>query len=362
MARQQAPRLGGWLPGFAREAPFPLRCTCRPNTTFAGTIATQQSTALKIQHFASNIFLFLLLFALPVAAQTGDAVAAFDSGYVETGNPFVLHLSVPEQLGQPADIDFSPWETLLPAQNILGSTGWQNRDGRWVNDLTLITFDSAQLWLPPLGIAFPDGDSVLTNPLELNVLPTPATGELTDLYDIKDIRREPANWRDFLLPLGIIAAGVLLLALAVWWFLLRKKKSGLLAERALRLPPHELALRQLAELERRQYWQQGQIKTYYTELTRIVREYLEHRYQIPALESATDDILHLLADTDMPEPLHGPLADLLRWADLTKFAKGAPPEHFHAQALREARRLVEQTRPVEQPDTAPQNSKLKTQN
>jgi hypothetical protein len=339
--------------------PFP---EFRPNTTFAFQIATPHRTALKIQHLSVCIFYSLFLFALPLAAQTGSAVAAFDSGYVETGNPFVLHLSVPGHLGQPAKIDFSPWETLLPAQNILRSTGWQNRDGHWTNDLTLITFDSAQLWLPPLAISLPDGNAVQTNPLELNVLPTPATDELTDLHDIKDIQREPANWRDFLLPLGIIAAGALLLALAVWWFLLRKKKSGLLAERALRLPPHELALRQLAELEGRQFWQQGQIKPYYSELTRIVREYLEYRYQIPALESASDDILRLLAGTDMPELLHGPLADLLRWADLAKFAKTAPPEHFHAQALREARRLVEQTRPVELPEAATQNSKPEPQN
>ncbi len=284
---------------------------------------------------------------MPLGAQTTDAVASFDSGYVETGNPFVLHLSVPGHLGRPADVDFSPWETLLPAQNILGATGWQRRDGRWANDISLITFDSVQLWLPPLGIALSDGAIVQTNPLELNVLPTPAPDELAEMHSIKDIRREPANWRDFLLPFGIIGGAIFVLAGAVWWLLLRKKKSGLLGERVLRLLPHELAQHQLAELERRQYWQQGAIKTYYSELSRIVREYLEHRFHIPALESASDDILHLLTDKAMPEQLIAPLAEFLHWADLAKFAKAVPPEHFHAQALREARRLVDQTRPRE---------------
>jgi len=303
-----------------------------------------EHTAVKIYPLA---FLFFHFLALSLGAQTTDAVASFDSGYVETGNPFVLHLSVPAHLGQPANVDFSPWETLLPAQNILGSTGWQNRDGRWVNDISLITFDSAQLWLPPLGIALSDGVTLQTNPLELKVLPTPAPDELAEMNGIKDIRREPANWTDFLLPFAIIGGAVLVLALAVWWFLLRKKKSGLLAERVLRLPPHELAQRQLAELERRGYWQRGEIKTYYSELTRILREYLEHRLQIPALESASDDILRQLGERSLPESLLVPLAELFRWADLAKFAKGVPPESFHAQALREARRLVEQTQPRE---------------
>lgn len=195
----------------------------------------------------------LLVPALPAAAQTGGAVAAFDSGYVETGNPFVLHLSIPAQAGQPTSVDFSSWETLLPSENILAQTGWQNRNDRWQNDLTLIAFDSAVLLLPPLAIALAHGGTVQTNALELQVLPTPSPDELADLQGIKDIRREAANWRDFLLPIAIILGGALLLAFAVWWFLLRKKKSGLVGERTLRLPPHELALRQLDELERRQY-------------------------------------------------------------------------------------------------------------
>ncbi|MEQ1746083.1 MAG: hypothetical protein ABMA02_11695 [Saprospiraceae bacterium] len=297
--------------------------------------------------FFTSIVFFLFLFAWPSGAQTADALASFDSGYVETGNPFILHLSVPERLGQPEDIDFSSWETLVPAQNRLQATGWQRRNGHWVKDVMLVAFDSAELWLPPLGISLEDGKAAHTNPLQIKVLPTPAPGDLAGMNSIKDIRREPTNWRDFLLPFAIITAGLLVLALAVWWFLLRKKKSGLLAERFHQLPPHELALRQLVELEQHRYWQQGQVKAYHSELSHIVREYIERRYRVPALESATDDILLLLHDKGLSEPLQVSLAELLRWADLVKFAKAVPPEHFHAQALREARRLVEQTRPME---------------
>lgn len=285
--------------------------------------------------------------ALPVAAQTDGAVAAFDSGFVETGNPFALHLTVPGWQAQPESVDFSAWASVIPAENILAQSGWQNRDGRWQNDLTLIVFDSAEHLLPPLSINLADGNRLPTNPLELRVLPTPSPDELAELHDIRDIRRELANWHDFWLPFALIAGGVLLLALAVWWFLLRKKKSGLQGERRLRLPPHELALRQLDELERQQYWQQGHFKAYYSDLTHIARTYLEERYGIPALESASDDILRLLTGTDMPPALLPPLADVLRWADLAKFAKTDPPNYFHTQALREVRRLVQQTRPVE---------------
>lgn len=286
-----------------------------------------------------------LLFLTPRGNAQTDAVAAFDSGYVETGNPFVLRLAVPQQFGAPAMIDFSAWDTLLPAQNILKQSGWQSRNGQWANELTFITFDSAELALPPLGLVFPGGDTLHTNALELRVLPTPSPDDPIHLRDIKDISREPIDWLDYLKPVWIIAAGLLLFILIVWWLMSRRKKSGLLGERTIRQPAHELALRKLADLELLQHWQNGRIKIYYSELTHIAREYLERRYQIPALESASDEILRLLLRTDMPATLLPPLAELLRWADLAKFAKGTPPEYFHGQAMEEIRKLVEQTKP-----------------
>lgn len=299
---------------------------------------------------ALGLSLALLFLSLQVSAQT-DAVASFDSGYVETGNPFMLHLAVPQQFGAPETIDFSSWETLLPAQNILRQSGWQSRNGQWTNDVTFITFDSAELALPPLGLVFPGGDILQTNPLELRVLPTPAPDDPVDLRDIKDIQREPVDWRDYQQPVLIIFGGLLIFTLILWWLMSRGKKSGLKGERTIRQPAHELALRKLAELELQQHWQNGRIKTYYSDLTHIAREYLERRYNIPALESASDEILRLLMRTDMPATLLAPLSDLLRWADLAKFAKGAPPESFHTQALEEVRNLVEQTKPRPQ-DTA----------
>ena len=290
----------------------------------------------------------LLLLVLRLSAQT-NAVAAFDSGYVETGNPFALHLSVPEQTGQPAEVDFSPWDTLLPAQNIVRQSGWRKSGSQWVNDITLLAFDSSELALPPLRVALSDGRVLETNPLALKVLPTPSPDDPADMRDIKNIRTEPANWRDFIQPVLPIVAGVLIFACVVWWLLRRRKKTGLKAVRTIQQPPHELALRKLAELERRQYWQNGQIKTYYSELTYIAREYLEHRFLIPALESASEEIIRLLvAQPELPASMLAPLSELFRWADLAKFAKGAPPEHFHAQALRDVRQTVEQTTPAPQ--------------
>ncbi|TNE54303.1 MAG: hypothetical protein EP344_14475 [Bacteroidetes bacterium] len=303
----------------------------------------------RIIPYCLSLVAFFLL-GTGLHGQT-EAVAQFDSGHVETGNPFLLHLRVADTHGEPASIDFTPWETLIPAGNILAQTGWERKDGQWVNTVRLITFDSAQLELPPLHVNFPDGGQVQTNRLELTVLPTPAPDDSADLFDIKDIRREPAFWFDYIRPYLPILIGVLVLALAIWWFLYRGKKSGLRAERHIQQPPNERALRKLAELERKQFWQKGLIKEFYTGLTYIAREYLEDRYHIPALESASEEMLIRLRTTDFPAPLTEPLSGLLQWADLAKFAKGQPPEAFHAEALQVVYQLVEQTWPPPEPET-----------
>ncbi len=312
-----------------------------------------------LPHFGQQAalpFLFFLFFCAQLNAQS-NAVAAFDSGYVETGNPFWLHIYAPDQYGQPLQVDFSNWDTLLPSENILYRSDWRREANGWAQDLKLILFDSAHLSLPPLDIALQNGERLQTNALELEVLPTPSSDDPADLQDIKSIHLEPVSWRDYIRPYLPIVVGVLLFAFVVWWLLLRRKKSGLKAIRTIQQAPHELAFRRLAELERRQYWQNGQLKTYYSELTHIVREYLEQRFHILALESASEEIIHaLLQKTDMPAPLLAPLSELLRWADLAKFAKGAPPEHFHGQAMREVRQMIEQTIPTpvddHQPDTS----------
>ena len=310
-----------------------------------------------MKYFVKRLLCWSLLFwSFGLSAQTG-AVAAFDSGYVETGNPFVLHLKVAGEYGQPERVDWSAWDTLLPQKNILKQSGWQLQNGLWVNDITWITFDSAQWEFPPLRIFFAGGDEVQTNALQLKVLPTPAPDELVDLREIKDIYLEPSNWRDYLEPLWPLALGLIILALAIWRFLYWPKKRGLRGERHIQQPPHTLALLKLAELERQQHWQQGRLKMYYSELSHIAREYLERRYQIPALESPTDEILRQIVHTELPEDLLNPLAEFLRWADMAKFAKGSPPAHFHQEAFEGVHRLIIETQvPEKLPQTEASNT------
>jgi hypothetical protein len=300
---------------------------------------------------------FFLLLILSTANAQSEAFAKSDSNYAETGNPFVVHLSVPNSAGKPNQIDFSAWENLVPEQNILKQSQWTLDGPSSVKDLTLVFFNADTLTLPPLPIRLNGGNTAFTNSLEIVVLPTPSPDDLNDMADIKDIRREPAFLTDYL-PWAAAIAGLVLLVLLASWLIGRaqKKRKQAALSRTVELPPHELAWKKLDALTQKQLWNKGLVKEYCAEITFIVREYLERRYQIPALESTTEELPGHLQKTDFPEKFRTDLQELLSKADLVKFAKAIPPETFREEAMSFARKIISETKPLPPPAQPPNHS------
>ncbi len=234
---------------------------------------------------------------------------------------------------------------MIPKQNILSQSTAISQGGQYQIDLTCITFDADTLLLPPLTIRLAGGKTALTNSLELVVLSTPAPTDLNDMAELKNIRLEPVLWTDYLPWIIGVLAVVAIIFLANWWWKRRQKMGS--RSREVAMPAHLLAQRKLEALSKKHLWQAGQVKSYYAELTFILREYLEKRYHVPALESTTDETLSYLRKTDFPQDLQQPLAETFLQADLVKFAKSTPPEFFHEQALQQAQLLVRTTREEE---------------
>ncbi|MFQ5446939.1 MAG: hypothetical protein ACE5FF_08395, partial [Saprospiraceae bacterium] len=93
-------------------------------------------------------------------------------------------------------------------------------------------------------------------------------------------------------------------------------------------------------------WQKGQLKAYHSQLTHIVREYLENRYGIRALEETTDEILHQMRNMNMGDMLTEKMTALLQTADLVKFAKAHPPADYHDRAMTMAETFILETKPA----------------
>ena len=107
--------------------------------------------------------------------------------------------------------------------------------------------------------------------------------------------------------------------------------------------PNEQAFIKLQALENKEYIQKENFEAFQVELTHIIREFLSKRYQIPALESTSKEIIHAMQQTDFQKQKLPVLKELLTIADLVKFAKAEKESDFHRRMLLEAKAIIKDT-------------------
>ena len=197
---------------------------------------------------------------------------------------------------------------------------------RLIKKYKLTSFDSGRYVIPKQPI-YIWNQPYYTDSITIDVATVAVDTTKQKMYTIKAIQGEPYTFDDFKSYLWWIL-GILLLLGIILYFVLRKKETP--EEIIAKIPPYELALQRLKELDDKQLWQKNKIKKYYVELTDIVRSYIEREMNIPALESTTDELIETITDFNASSSLNIPeqtiikLRKLLRDADLVKFAKFKP--------------------------------------
>ncbi len=162
---------------------------------------------------------------------------------------------------------------------------------------------------------------------------------------IKGIVYVKSSWQDYL---PYIIGGVLLLILAVAAiiYFAKRKKVEVPKPAGPVESLQDKTLRLLGELDARQLWQKNQVKQYYVELTDIVRNYIEQRFNTPAMELTTDELLYKAQLLKDMQPYQSSLSVILQTADLAKFAKAQPLPQEHTGAMDKAKEFVNSSRPV----------------
>jgi hypothetical protein len=90
-----------------------------------------------------------------------------------------------------------------------------------------------------------------------------------------------------------------------------------------KLPPYQVALQEMERIKSEKSWQRDDVKSFYTELTDTLREYMEGRFGFNAKEMTSDEIIaHLNQQPD--KEWIGELRELFQMSDLVKFAKYQP--------------------------------------
>lgn len=217
-------------------------------------------------------------------------------------------------------------------------------------------FDSGMYRLP--AIDFVAGkDTARTEELLLTVTPVAGMTADTPIAPFTDVA-EPENpsifdalpdwlyyyWWAILLGLALFAGGI---------FLWRRLRSGTpLLPKKPRKTPYEIAISALNTLKSRKLWETGHEKEYYTDLTDILRRYLDGRFGIKAMEMTSNEIMSRLADLSRQDVPRDKMRDILDMADFVKFAMVRPLPDDNVALYRNAVDFVESTkpRPVEESD------------
>jgi hypothetical protein len=139
-----------------------------------------------------------------------------------------------------------------------------------------------------------------------------------EIRDIKPTIDLPITWWPWvLLGLVIAAAGFIL-------FINGRKIFAQTEKDPFRLP-WEKAMQQLRELDAKQYPDSGEYKTFYIQLSLVLRHYLEEQCHIKAPEMTTEEFLSSVKTSAVLREDHKALLkDFLNGCDMVKFARHTP--------------------------------------
>jgi len=294
--------------------------------------------------------LMMVFFSGLLSGQEVTVSARLDSSGAFIGDQLTLHLRVEKSAG--ATVSFPHYaDTLTGKIEIIRKSGIATTtepDGKLVlsQDLLITVFDTGLVQIPPQPFPIQSGsfkDTLHTQPIALQIRSLPLD---TTVRDIKANMRTPVNAQEvFPYFLGLLALALLVIVII---FFVRKisRKDTKAPEIVPSEPAEVIALRQLQQLKVEKPWVQKPVKTYYINLTDILRHYIERRYHIMALEQTTDEILKDLKKAGSESDSLEKLASILKLADLVKFAKLIPDEVENEMQVDEAIVFVKNSTPV----------------
>ncbi len=270
--------------------------------------------------------LLLLLLTTAVFAQQKQVTTSIDTTKNKIGAEFKLTLKTNvdtlSKVVFPNAKNFGALEVIqsYPIDTI-------RKDDRYelVKKYGLTQFDSGRYVIPSVKILI-NKKEYLSDSIQVEVANVQVDTLKQKMYDIKDIvpANESSDWWKYLLILFLIAG----IGAFIYWYI--KKRQTKKIEEEIYKTPIEKATSLLNNLEKKELWQHGEVKEYYSQLTDIVRNYIEEAIEIPAMESTTSELIEGLKIASQKKKMKlsqetiDNLFVVLKQADLVKFAKSKP--------------------------------------
>ncbi len=313
------------------------------------------------------VVLFLTLVSLKLWSQDITVSAKLDTNIMLIGDQtnIALQLIQPQdkkvylpmltdKIGEKIDmLSFtSPDTTTLPNGNLKISM-----------KIRITSFDTGYLAIPPFEFRYNVMNdsvysSVETHALLLAVVPLKVDMK-KGIADIKPIIEEPFSYRE-LIPyfVGFFILAIIILIGIYVYVRIKNHKPIISLPKKPAIPPHIVAIKSLDKLKAKKLWQNGDIKEFYSELTDIIRIYMQGIYNFGAMEMISEEIIYNLQNIKIDAELLADAKKLFELADFAKFAKVKPLGDENDWALKFAYRFVETTKPKAEQDNKKEEVEL----
>jgi len=292
--------------------------------------------SIKLKNIISDwsgpvLLIYLLFFTNPIIAQLQPVIhSKADTTNIKIGEQIKFTVTV--EVDSTAQVFFPEGQTFSPLETVEAfktDTTWKKDRITLQKIYALTQFDSGSYVLPPQRIEI-NGAGFFTDSLQVGVATVLVDTVNQKMYDIKPLISVQKSNSDFwkILLIVLLIAGIA--GGLIYWFIIRKNPLTE-EEKVALLPPYDRALLELKRLENSKYLIQDKYKAYYSELTAIVRSYLEEEVHISALESTTSELIHKLemlqdaGELKLQDNTINQFEKILQTADLVKFARSKPP-------------------------------------
>jgi len=299
-------------------------------------------------------FLSFIVFSLFSLSMFGQQVnVSIDTNAILIGEQVKVNIDFQFPSNQQGYFPFLP-DSLGPNLEIVErsniDTSFLEGKTRFYQELKVTAFDSGYFVLPAFSFGYKnESDSaiqtIVSDPHLINVFTVdadttkpikPLVGPMPEPYTFMEI----LPWILLVLALGG-------LIFAAFYFYRKRKEKPIFKKEKLKIPAHKKALDNMAHLRLKKLWQAGKVKEYYSELTDIIRIYIEERFDVMAIEMTTGEIVDGLKEFAINDDAMRKLKDSLELADLVKFAKANPNALENDTCLNNGIDFVNETKMIE---------------
>ena len=292
---------------------------------------TTKMANLRIEKQKHFVVFFMMFFIVFFNSSFGQQIkSAIDSTSIQIGEEIKLKLSVEVEA---TDLVVFPETKTVGLLEVIASykiDTLKNKQKYILNkEYGLTQFDSGHYTIPQQKIII-NSKTFLSDSILVEVRDVAVDTTKQKLFDIKPVIDVEKPSEGFPIWIVYVLVGLMFLGAVLYLVFFRKTKAEREAEN--KLPPFEEALQNLTKLDSEGLLASNEYKKYYSELTEVLKKYLDEKVYDNALESTSEELitqLELLRDSGklpISKEAIVKLNKVLQTSDLVKFAKSQPDE------------------------------------